>query len=287
MLRSLQGWERRTPGETPQCNVPNSQLCGITSRHGNALLGAEGSALPGDGAQRRRGPTAARFAVSSEPGVTPGWAPGTAATKRSHLTFPGRCLRAGSSARPWGCRGLFLQWGAGGCSHLPAPRAELMSRHPQRNECRLAPSGPRLAPTALRKAPIFTGPFSPNKAVFCSADTSQPRTQPPELRSAGKGGERAAQGLPGPPPPPRFAASSDLSNLATALRPRVVLPLRPLGPSLRARDAPRGLNLTPKLLERPHPTPPGPSPPASPHGGSYLALPEPGAPCTALHMGLA
>lgn len=80
--------------------------------------------------------------------------------------------------------GLFLLFpgaGAGGFGGRmlspPGHTAELMSSHPPRNERRLALAGsPRLAATALRKELIFTDTFSPNKVVFGSDDTSQPRT---------------------------------------------------------------------------------------------------------------
>lgn len=79
---------------------------------------------------------------------------------------------------------------AGGCSHLPATPL---------SSCLVIPHGMRqagtrrLAATALRKELIFTDTFSPNKVVFGSDDTSQPRTQQPlgwRRGSAWKGGEK-------------------------------------------------------------------------------------------------
>lgn len=74
--------------------------------------------------------------------------------------------------------------------------AELMSRHSLRNERRLALTGsPGLGATALSKELIFPDSFSPNKAVFGTADTSQPRTQRPggwRRGSPCKGGEKSS-----------------------------------------------------------------------------------------------
>lgn len=147
-------------------------------------------------------PSELRFAESSDPVIIP--SPGTCSCHHqilpSHIlpsAIWGRMERTTLGDEP----GLFLPLPgaeAGGISWRmlspPGHAAELMSRHSPRNERRLALAGsPRLAATALGKELIFTDTFSPNKVVFSSDDTSQPRTQRPvgwRGGSAWKGGER-------------------------------------------------------------------------------------------------
>lgn len=137
------GGSHGTAGEAFPVPVPGFQLRGITSRQGNALL------------KRRRAPcwlrpeqsTAAsprqpRLCSVIRAGHYPRRAPAAATTKRSQLTIPRVLFGAGAEHSPGPGGGFFSATGAAGrCSHLPAPRAELISRHPQRNERGLAPSG--------------------------------------------------------------------------------------------------------------------------------------------------
>lgn len=138
------------------------------------------------------------FAESSDPGIVP---------KARHLQLPPP--NPGSRILPaaiWGRMetttlgdepGFFLLLpGAGGIGgRMLSPlghAAELMSSHCRRNEHRLALTGRELGATALSKELIFNDTFSPNKAVFGTADTSQPRTQ---QRAAGEGAASGKVGI--------------------------------------------------------------------------------------------
>lgn len=150
-----------------------------------------------------------RFAESSDRGIVP--SPGTCSCRRQTLALAFCYLGVRMETTTLGDEpGLFpllpRAGGIGGRMLSPLGHAaELMSSHSRRNERRLALTGsPRLGATALSKELIFTGTFSPNKAVFGTDDTSRPRTQQP---AAGEGAApgKVGKGLLCPvfPRPPR------------------------------------------------------------------------------------
>lgn len=135
------------------------------------------------------------------PALSPSPAPAAATAEPSLPPSPACFLGqdGGDNAR-----GLFLLLpGAGGiAARMLSPlghAAELMSRHSLRNERRLALAGsPGLGAAALSKELIFPGTFSPNKAVFGTDDTSQPRTPRPAAGERGQRPERWEKGSSAP-----------------------------------------------------------------------------------------